>query len=481
MTVNVFLSLCTIFFFRSCTSGLKKMKTFRVLFVISALAVLLCCFSESIAIGNSACGETREVHTIVKDTFRAHVDYVRMGVGHDLVRDFYNNALVSLCEDTCVCGEDAIALSCVRNYFLEEVQNATLDLWWMVADDLEKAPDDRLFPDLVLPHELPADLKELELRALDECANRTGTEFKNAVHARFYQNVSLETESPIVYLPTDEQIRVDRDREKACVEFNQKVGPLSLTLSATSLTAYYLGTAHQMLLSSGENHTVSNILQEHVRLVYNAARCKLFSGDSLQVPTVYLNQLVTTAHLCLLNASASSSLTLLASFPPLTAMSAIIDTSQKYFPTLTQHLSGLGSSGRTKFISWTGTDLIIEDVVDVLLRNFSISDLGSLWDSGTLRASTRTVGLNHFSSGLSVARRAGICSTKFRWVDRLDIVEFIEENCCSESCLREEGNVFDVTIINEMCCNACNGRHCDVNQLTNVLQVQAEWAELSDV
>lgn len=433
---------------------------------------------EAAEINASFCENTTTAQSVIENTYRTHVDYVRMGVGRDLVNAFYNHALLSLSRNECVCGENEIALSCIETFFLKELQNATLDLWWVVMDDWDKLPDERLFPDLLLWDEIPNELNELERRTMEESKSKTESEFLNVLQRKFLHNETASIGRVIAQLPNDEEFRIDEDKEKACIEFDQKMSDSSLALSATSLTAYVLGVVHQMLLSSGSETMVTHFLQEHVRLVYNAARCLRLPGEALQVPTVYLDHFVTTAHLVLLNASVSLSTTLLAGLPPLTAMSSIVKISRKHFPRLIRQLSGLGSNGKTILVSWTGTELITEESVDVLIRNLSMSEVNSLLDSGLLSTNAiyfETDGVN----GSYIRQQPTVCAVKFRWVDRLDRIKDLKENCCSESCLREEGNVFDVNVLNEMCCNACNEYQCDVTELTRVLQVQANWVETS--
>lgn len=454
----------------------------RVFLAIAWLSLSLLTFCELGAAGTneSMCENTTTAHSVIENTFRTHVDFVRMGVGHDLVEEFYNHALLSLSREECVCGEDEIALPCIENYFLKELRNATLDLWWVVMDDWDRQPSERLFPDLLLWDEIPGDLTELEKRTYEVDKSITESEFGIILQRRVSHNESADIGKVIVQLPNDEEFRIDKDKEKACIEFDQKMSDSSLTLSATSLTAYTLGVAHQMVLSSGGETLASYFLQEHVRLVYNAARCTRLHDEALQIPTVYLDHFVTTAHLVLLNASVSLSTTLLAGLPPLTAMSSIVRISRKHFPRLIQRLSGLGSSGKSMLISWTGTELIVEESVDVLVRNLSISEVNALWGAGVLQTNGGSLEFDDLN-GTYVKQQPTVCPVKFRWVDRLDEITDLKQNCCSESCLREDGNVFDVKVLNEMCCKACNEYQCDVTELTKVLQVQANWVETSKV
>lgn len=421
----------------------------------------------------ATCQKTTSVYHLVEHTFPIHVDYIRIGVGSDLVFQFFNRALLSICDPKCVCTSYSVDNSCIGKHFLPDVDNATLDLWWVVADDWDKPDTDRLFPNVYSFDELPDPAPELEQWIFRKFKKITLLALREAIQLVHTSKTALPLHQKIVHLPADETVRFDHERDKACAEYHQKVNRHSLTLSAPTLTAYVFGVANQMLIASvkgkapsTENVIVRNMLIEHVRLTYNAARCLRRSGNALQIPTIYMDQVVMKAHLVLLNSTLESSSTLLSSMPPLTAMRDIVGLSRRFFAGLVSRMSGMGSNGVPKYVTWTGTSVIVEDIQDVLLRNLTLLEVGGLAETGKdERGKLFWVHGGHAK-----------CPIKYKGMERLDQVEVHAEYCCAESCMRVTGNIFDLFIMNEMCCFACNAHMCDVIELGKVLQAQASFA-----
>lgn len=416
------------------------------------------------------CKSSTTVAEIIKDTYKRHVDYIRIGVTSDLVNEFYNFALLNLAEAACVCGKDSVAQACVNVHFFNEIEYVSLDLWWVVSDDRTKPSSQRLFPDLLEWSVLPAHLDELEKKEVEKLEHETYLEFSAEVERKYSEVTSGKGKNntgigrQLVSLPSDEIVRFDPKREEACLELSQKVTQDSPTISARVLTSFVVGILNQVTLSKVfRDGMVNELISQQVRLVYNAARCRRATGQKLKVPIVYLDNLVTAVHLVLVNCSIQSSATVLGALPKLTEVDKLVRQSKRFFPRLVDRISGMGSSGLARYVTWTGSKLIVEPIWDTIKRNISLEEMGKF--DQVFR-----------DNQLEMIKRNGSCEVNFRFMPRLDDVKDNREMCCSDSCVRTRGNVIDLFVLNEMCCRACNGLWCNVGELIHVLHVHSEWA-----
>lgn len=412
------------------------------------------------------CMASINASTVIESTYRPHVDYVRAGVTSELVTQFYNFALRSVSSPTCVCGLNKLAKSCLREHFLDEVASVSLDLWWAIHDSQANNGSNHIFSHVLLISELPSVVTVLEKQEIDRLQNLTSHRFTAHV-GKIHREQLTKNETDgieIALLPADENARIDVGRQEFCNELAKNTPVFGMTLSATALISFVTGLMHQIQLCEGNNTEGIALLQEQVQLVYNAAQCTRRSGVHLQVPVINLDKMLVRAHLAFLNASYVNSMTILGSLPTLTAVARIVHLSKHLFPTLIRGMAGFGLNGQLLSATWTGSNLVIESIPDVLKRT---ATLKHVCECSQLFKEKQEKEEKSFNNS---------CKANYRYMTRLNDISDNREMCCSESCLQKWGNIFELVLLNEMCCQACNGLSCNVDMLVHVSQVQEQWA-----
>lgn len=381
---------------------------------------------------------------LVTQSYRRHVDFIRQGFPMRMVQSFYNHAIKEAAKPECLVGTEMISLGkCTTPLFDEHDEYATKSLQKLVSDEEVKAMEDKLFPDFVAKSDLPA-LTTTESSKIDEAETATFLRVNDG--ATYDWQVSV--------FPTDEEIRVDPGKNDSCTELADNMPYAGLTMRASSITAFVLGMAAQIVVVNGESPEARVILDKHVKLMYLAARCNRASGDTLEVPAQQLNNLIRKANLALISQSVSMTSS---AFPPFEYMKTIIDGGRHFFPEEIERLSSLNSYGKINYITWTG-DSISSETLDK--RMASQTTLETFQDYFEDQAA-------------SSPEEEMPCSVGFSHQVRLGSIQSPNESCCAETCIISSGRRLDVFIVNEMCCLACNQGLCDLSKLARVIQVEA--------
>lgn len=395
-----------------------------------------------------ACAGSILLSSLVEDSYEKHVELIRQGIPMELVKTFYEQSLKEVSSNACVCEQyyGEVDSSCVNRLFIDDYGLVSARLAAVVSEDGSRPIASRIFPHLVLPYELPP-MHELEYKAVTEGREGTLVDLDDIGEAHWRG----------VTFPTDELLRVDPKKDRACEEFDQKMNENSLWLPATALTAYVMGIAEQILLLPDYESAAESILGEHVRMVHQAGRCTRQTGDDLRVPAIFVESFVTRALLTLKNCSTITSAALIAGLPSISFVYDLVYSSRKLFPEAIRQMSSLNSFGRTKYLSWNSTDVFLQPLIDVMRAN------------ATLQRYT-----NIFSNG-SIAAPAGplLCSAGFLKTARLTEVTEERAQCCSHRCIQTSGAAIKLSVMNEMCCWACNEAACNVDELAHVTQTLA--------
>lgn len=344
-----------------------------------------------------------------------------------------------------------VDLGCVFEVFSDNGRWVTRRLEEILELDVSLPDAERLFPGFGGSDTLP-ELDELEQKAMGDGLESSVVEIEKANEAGWRG----------VILPADEVLRYDKEHAKVCEEFSQKMDKNSLWISATSLTSYVLGMLHQLILLPRSIETGKEMLDKHVQLVYLAARCKRVSGDRLRVPVVFLESIIKRAHLALKNSSIGSGGGIIGGFPALTRVQEIVDVSRELFPGAIAQMASMNSFGRRRVLWWNGTDVCGDNLEDVMLANATGREYNELCNvQGEMR------------------EREVACGVGFTWRRRLREVEREEEKCCSNGCIRYTGGEVKQSVMNEMCCEACNSLICNVEDLSQVIEAQSYGFEHS--
>lgn len=434
-------------------------------------------FSDNLPLKSDikSCKETFSTTSIIELSFKAHIKYIRRGVSRTVVKQYYDFALKQMTDSKCICDVNMIDVTCVHDHFAPQVGNASLDLWWMIADDSAKTiKSDRAFPNLLNELKLPQFVDEMQQLAIEQCKRKTLRTF-NIIVAKGFEEKALNTKSTamvsnsdITSLPEDEIIFVELEHDKVCEKHYQRVSQYTITSSSSAITSYVIGAIQQLAIISGHfksdklkegtHKVIEDVIKEHVDLVYTAGRCKRLNNKNLQIPIDYLYDLVLKTELAKRTALLTTSTTLLQGLPSLNDISLIASIGRKFFPQLIDRFSSLSSGGSTKYITWTGSNVVIEDVSEIVLRNSSVKGVEVF--SHQMRVYNDELNPN--------------CGIEYTWVQRIQRVMNWYENCCDPTCVWTVGGLLKnihLTFLNEMCCQACNAITCDVVRLSHVKQI----------
>lgn len=422
------------------------------------------------------CSKTFPAAKVVLLSYNAHVVYIRRGVAMDVVDQFFNNALVQMLKKCCVCENARIEEQCVNNHFIPQTDDASLDLWWLVADDEAKTRDfDKAFPNLQSNKLLP-ELDEISSLTVAEHRKKTMQMFVNAARSVYEGKLAdpeaKEFQGHIVSLPSDDELLYDPKQDEACKQFKQLVTTYTVSVSATALTSYVLGLVHQLAIISSTSGIeagsstlveIDKIMQDHVNLVYTASRCVHTSGSSLLLPTVLVHKLVHQVSHALRMAAVNSkmSTTILQGLPEITSVALLAHVARQFFQHIVDRLSSVGSGGTAKLVTWTGNAVLVEDVTEIILRNSTVDEV------------------ELFANDLEIRKEAKMdsCGGNFVWVDRIDHVNDWREQCCWQSCVTPDNHAVTIALINEMCCMACNLLSCDFFEVAHVHLVLKHFVE----
>lgn len=379
-----------------------------------------------------------------------HIDIIRLGVPMEVVKSFYDYALKQIGEPECKCAyyENEIDMNCVHRVFDENLGFATRRLLNVLSEDLKKPMVNRYFPHMSTDGNLSSQ-GELEKKASAESLEATLSELLNIEQGSWEGS----------RFPSDEMLWYSKGIARACEEFQGRMDENSLWLSATTLTAYVLGLVRQILLLPHAASAAEFILAEHIHMVYTGLQCKRQTGDMLQVPAIFLEGFVTRAHLTLKNSSIGPSAALVAGLPDILSLPEIVRGSDVLFPEAVRQMSSLSSYGRSKFLSWNGTDVSLQNMTEVLRANATLQRYSTIFSDGSVVPKT-DVTLE--------------CFAGYRKIPRLKVLALnsSKEECCHVSCLHNVGSIVKLSIMNEMCCEACNGMGCNVEDLGKVIQTQ---------
>lgn len=391
------------------------------------------------------------ISSVIEESYMNHIELIRQGVPMEIVKSFYDYALQQITRPGCMCElyENEVDMTCVDQVFTEDHGYVSTKLLGVVSEDSQKPAAERLFPNLSPREEVPM-MDELELKSTAECRDATHAEL-SGINEPFW-NGSV--------FPPDELLRYDKDQERACHEYQGQPNDNGLWLSATALTAYVMGIVEQILLLPSDAEAVDSILKENIRFVYMGARCTRETGERLHVPAIFLESVVTRAHLTLKNCSTGPSSAFVAGFPNILSLPEIVRGSHEMFPEAVRQMSSLSSYGRSKFLSWNGTHVFLENLIDVMKANVTLQKYNRIFSDGTVTPKV----------SLSLACCAGYTKTA-----RLKVVgrNTSKEQCCRHTCFRTYGSTVKRSIMNEMCCESCNEERCNVEELARVLQSQA--------
>lgn len=410
------------------------------------LCVVFFAFGEA---QGDPCTNSTSLSSVVEDSYRNHVDLIRQSVPMEVVKFYYELALKKVSAPECICTtfESDVDWNCVNDVFTNDKGLTSTKLVEIMSEDTLLPIMERLFPYTELREDLPG-LKQLEEKAITEGREATLASL-SAVTDTSWSGASF---------PSDALVRFDRDQDRACVEYAEKIDTNSLWLPSTALSAYVVGIAQQIFLLPGSTTAAETMLMEHVRIVYLAARCKRVTGDHLRVPAVFLEGFITRSHLALKNSSTGLRSAMVSSFPEIMDVQEIIRGSRRFFPEIVRRMSSLNSFGRAMHMSWNSTHVYNEDLKDVMRRNATLMEYNEYYSVKT----TAEVGADTV-----------LCGTGFRKNSRLLEISDDREYCCSTSCVLHSGSIVKRSIINEMCCDCCNERGCNVNDLAQVIQAQA--------
>lgn len=422
------------------------------------------------------CTKTFPADRVVMLSYAAHVVYIRRGVAKDVVEQFFNHALVQMLKKCCVCAHAKIEEQCVNNHFIPQTDDASLDLWWLVADDEAKTRDfDKAFPHLLSNKLLPT-LDEISNLTVAEHRHKTRDMFvkaaKDVYETKMTDPNAKEFQGHIVSLPSDDELLYDPKQNEACKRFRQLITPYTISVSATALTSYVVGLVHQLAIISTTSGIdvgastliqIDKIMQDHVNLVYTASRCVHASGSSLLLPTVLVHKLVNQVGNALRMATmnADKSMSLLYGLPEITSVALLAHVARHFFQHIVERLSSVGSGGTAKLVTWTGKAVLVEDVTEIILRNSTVDEV------------------ELFANDLELRKEAKMdsCGGNFMWVDRIDHVNDWREQCCWQSCVTKDSKAVTIALINEMCCMACNIVNCDMFEVAHVHLVLKHFVE----
>lgn len=396
----------------------------------------------------AACVSSTHLPEVVQDSYPSHAQLIRRGVPMEVVRFFYELALKNLTEPDCICPSTEMVVdeNCVNRVFTMEKNRTSAKLVEILERDSALAIPERLFPAVEPSEDLPA-IRELEEKAITEGMDTTVANLMSVNHTT-WSGASF---------PSDELLRFDRNRDRACEEFAQKMDQNSLWLPATALSAYVLGITQQIFLLPGSSSAAETMLMEHIRMVYLASRCRRVTGNQLRVPVIFLEGFITRAHLALKNCSTGPQSALVVGFPKITAVEEIIRGSRHFFPDVVKRISSLNSFGRSEYVSWNSTSVVGESLKDVMLRKAPLQQYNNFYSQKTPQSTVSNV----------------MCGTGFQNITRLIDVSEESQYCCSKSCVLHSGSIVKRSIINEMCCECCNEDGCNVDDLAQVIQAQA--------
>lgn len=410
------------------------------------IAIVYALFAFGNAQGDP-CANSTLLSSVVEESYMNHVDLIRQSLPMEMVKFFYDDALQRIAVPECLCTtfETEVDLNCVNDMFVNDNGWISSQLLDIMTDDSLLPITERLFPYVELREDLPA-LRQLEQKAIAE-GRETTIVGLNTINEPYWSGAQF---------PSDELLRFDREQDRACDEFAQKIDENSLWLPATALSAYVIGIAQQIFLLPGSTTAAETMLMEHARMVYLAARCKRVTGDHLRVPAVFLEGFITRAHLALKNSSSGPLSAFVAGFPKITSVPEIIRGTRHFFPEALIRISSLNSFGRATFLSWNRTHVFNDNLKDVIQANATLQEYNDFYSAENL-PDVNTV----------------LCGTGFKNNTRLTEVSDEHEKCCSNSCMRFSGSSIKRSIMNEMCCEACNELGCNVDDLAQVMQTQA--------
>lgn len=435
---------------------LQNHLTMEIFIRVLLLVVVFVCGKADGHNAHGKSGISLSATNVIEYTYARNAAYIRQGLPSHLVAAMYKSALMDLATEQCIHNGE-IKLKCFEKMFSKDHSNATRDIIKELELDQARKPNDRYFPNFISLNEVPGHLDTLEKTSMVTEMKDTSTIFIDVVH-KVYKNGELDSMySNLIRFPSDEVLRFDPSQSVACREFQTFLTNTSLLLSASALTAYVVGIVEQIILAQMDRSAAKILLDQHVSLVYTAARCTRLKGELLIIPTTYLDRTIEMAHIVVLKSKIELASTILSSLPKLTDVLGLIRGSKRLFGDIIDQLDGLRSLGRSAYLFWENGTVKSLNLHEILGNETTIPTFSHYYHQDEMEKPKE-------------------CKEAFKLIKRLDSTNDDDERCCLKRCIQSSGNVIDLAISNEMCCRACNQLMCDDAGLKHVISVQKQRA-----
>ncbi|KAI0563902.1 hypothetical protein FGB62_32g244 [Gracilaria domingensis] len=393
---------------------------------------LLVTFNHAFA--QTFCTSPIDLGTFLTRSFRANVDLIRMGVPSEIVKMFYDKAVMDVTL-SCNCSSSTIDQTCVSLFFTETMEVAYLrDL--LDIDLFAEEPGDRfrllqpgrkLFP-LFRPNLTLHGLSVSQTEELNKGLDHLLLSSKSVVNiqSRYWQRSRF---------PSDEEFFQDtfEAQKAACDAFQAIENLTNLTFPAWGATTYVVGLVLEVRKARGNLTAAMMMLADHTSLVFNGLRCYRVSGFQLGYPVSKMEQYLVTTQKLLDETSTVFK-------PDLNDIRQISTIPSMYYSHLVTTFSSLSSSGdgKTTLVS-DGTIIRRESVSSILLENLPDTEL------------------------LSSKNTRQECPDGYILTWRAVPILSLDELCCSEKCELAELSLvdpFSFSVSQEKCCGLCNYFDC---------------------